>query len=322
MDSQTQNNKRLRNDYSDSDTDTGTSTSQQFPRFLIIESIEEDKQIAKLSPFVIEKQIESIAGIPKSVKKLKSGNLLIEIDRPQYAKNLLKTTVFFHIKCKCYPHQSLNTSKGVIRCPDLAGVSDAEITEELKAQNVTNARRIKVKRDNKLHDTHTIVLTFGTAILPRTIRIGYLITKVDVYIPSPLQCYDCFKFGHGTKSCRASDICGNCGGDGYKHNEQDCKYPTKCVNCNEEHNARSKDCPIWKLEKEVLQVKYTQNIAFPEARKIVRARHSPPTSSYSSITKSGTRSVKCVDVQTQTEKERSEDSASNNKPVNNDKSAH
>ena len=207
---------------------------------------------------------------------------------------------FFHIPCKCYPHSSLNTSRGVIRCPDLAGVPEDEIVEELKPQQVIGARRIKVKRDHKLIDTNTIILTFGTSILPRTLKVGYLVTKVDIYIPNPLLCFNCFKFGHGSKTCRVQLVCPNCSGNGHQHNEKDCKYPLKCINCGEEHSARSKECKTWKKEKEVLQVKYTQNIAFPEARKIVNAKYAVPTSSYSSVTKSVNKSAEFVDAQTQT----------------------
>ena len=309
MDSKANKQKRSRNEYSDSETDNDIPQAQSFPRFLIIESTEE-KPIASLSPFVIEKQIESLAGVPKSVKKLKSGSLLVEVDRPQYAKNLLKIEQFFHIKCKCYAHGSLNTSKGVIRCPDLAGVSETEIQRELKSQHVTNAKRICLKRDNKLQETNTIILTFGTSILPRTITVGYLVTKVDVYIPNPLQCYNCFKFGHGSRNCRAEEICPNCTANAHQHNEKDCKYPSKCINCGEEHSARSKTCKVWKVEKEVLQVKYSQNIAFPEARKIVTARHAAPATTYSSVIKSAGKTAQYVDAQTQTPKPKVDSTAS------------
>ena len=39
-----------------------------FARFLVIKAMEE-KAVTSLSPFIIEKQIESIIGTPKSVKK-------------------------------------------------------------------------------------------------------------------------------------------------------------------------------------------------------------------------------------------------------------
>ena len=48
------------------------------PRFLIIHSEVEGKDISLLSPFLIEKAIVSIAGEPKSIKNLRSGDLLIQ----------------------------------------------------------------------------------------------------------------------------------------------------------------------------------------------------------------------------------------------------
>ena len=68
-------NKRQR---PDSDDDTATSTffksTENFARFLIIKSEDCEKPINSLSPFVIEKQIEAIIGIPKSVKKIEKQN--------------------------------------------------------------------------------------------------------------------------------------------------------------------------------------------------------------------------------------------------------
>ena len=69
------NYKRQRPD-SDDDIDPSTifRTQDTFPKFLIIESQNKEKPVASLSPFVIEKQIESLIGTPKSVKKTKKWN--------------------------------------------------------------------------------------------------------------------------------------------------------------------------------------------------------------------------------------------------------
>lgn len=37
---------------------------------------------------------------------------------------------------------------------------------------------------------------------------------------------------------------------------------TKCPNCSGEHLSFPQECPTWKLEKEVLQIKNDQNISF------------------------------------------------------------
>ena len=41
-----------------------------------------------LSPFIIDKCIQSIVGHPKTVKKLKSGDMLLEVDRKQQVENI------------------------------------------------------------------------------------------------------------------------------------------------------------------------------------------------------------------------------------------
>ena len=51
-------------------TTTSTNdTPQHFPRFLLVESKEENRQITSLSPFLIQKVIQSIAGEPENIKK-------------------------------------------------------------------------------------------------------------------------------------------------------------------------------------------------------------------------------------------------------------
>ena len=68
-------------------------------------------------------------GHPKTIKKLKSGDLLLEVHRKQ---QVFKTTKIFDLKDKISLHQSLNSSKGVIRCPELRPCSKEEIIDNLR----------------------------------------------------------------------------------------------------------------------------------------------------------------------------------------------
>ena len=45
------------------------SGNDTFARFLVIQSQDGSNPVTSLSPFIIEKQIESLIGTPKSVKK-------------------------------------------------------------------------------------------------------------------------------------------------------------------------------------------------------------------------------------------------------------
>ena len=150
----------------------------------------------------------------------------------------MKIKHFFNIPAKCVPHTSLNTSKGIIRCPDLSDISEEEIASELADQNVTAARRITFFRDSVRRPTNTIILTFNTAILPKYLKVGYLKVAVDVYIPNPLQCYCCDKFGHHERNCKLNQgehVCRRCGNSNLVHSsEDDCEFGIRCINCKGE----------------------------------------------------------------------------------------
>ena len=143
----------------------------------------------------------------------------------------------------------MNTSRGIIPCPDLAGVNEEEIVQELAKQDVTGARRITVYRDGMKGETNTIVLTLNSAILPKTLKVGYLNVGVDLYIPNPLQCYTCFKYGHHERRCKRVTpeiLCKHCGELGNTPDAANCTNKVKCVNCDGEHVATSGACPVWK----------------------------------------------------------------------------
>ena len=71
----------------------------------------------------------SIAGEPKSIKNLRSGDLLIQCTKQPHEANLLKMKTFCGLKCTVTPHKSLNTSKGIVRCPALSKQSCEHILE-------------------------------------------------------------------------------------------------------------------------------------------------------------------------------------------------
>ena len=57
-----------------------------------------------------------------------------------------------------------------------------------------------------------------------------------IHVKKPLQCFKCFKFGHISKNCSDSQICGNCGQGDHMFNE--CNFSKKCSNCNGPHCAK------------------------------------------------------------------------------------
>jgi hypothetical protein len=246
-----------------------------WPRFLVMESLNNDNQLNRLSPFVIEKGMKCICDVV-DVKKLRSGALLIEVSRPAQAQNLLKQTVFATVPVKVTPHRTMNSCKGVIRDRDLADMDKDELVEELKCVGVTDARNIMQTRNGTKTKTAAIILTFARAILPKSIKAGYTNIKVSPYIPNPLRCFTCQGFGHHQSTCNRKKICARCGQP--EHGTNPCNGTPHCANCKGDHPAFSTSCPKWVMEKEICKVKVIHNVTYPEARKMV----APPVNETSS----------------------------------------
>ena len=190
----------------------------------------------------------------------------------------------------------------MIRCPDLRGLSEDEILLELQPQHITAVRRIKITKQGTQINTNTFILTFSTAEPPKSIKIGYLQTNVEMYIPNPMQCRKCQKYGHTESKCiQTGTRCPKCSNIDTCPDIQQCPNETKCYNCSGNHVSFSKQCPKWQLEKQVLTIKHSQNITFQEARKTAQTKTSS-TCTYASIIKSTqSRSIELIDAQTQTE---------------------
>ncbi|GFU90287.1 uncharacterized protein TNCV_2717451 [Trichonephila clavipes] len=81
-------------------------------RFLILSLLNND--MSKMSPFAIHKALIGIGSEPKSVKGLRSGDLLFETSSALQTKSRLLATSFLDSPLTIRPHKSLNTSRGVI----------------------------------------------------------------------------------------------------------------------------------------------------------------------------------------------------------------
>ena len=97
------------------------------------------------------------------------------------------------------------------------------------------------------------------------ITVGYLKVKVALFVPNPMRCFSCNKFGHMSQRCKVAVKCPDCGKD--KH-EGRCEGPKLCSNCNGPHTSSAKDCPVWQKEKEIQCVCIEKRISFPEARRL------------------------------------------------------
>ena len=248
-----------------------------------------------MSPFIIEKTIKGIAGTVQSIKKLKTGQLLIECVRQQQAENLIRTTTFAGEKVKGAAYAPLNRSRGVIRDKqrDFDDLKEEELQKELESQGVTHVKRISIRKNGQTIHTQTYIISFDMPTPPQKLKIGYYSIKVDLFIPNPLRCFKCHKFGHTSNTCKSQvQCCYKCGSN--SHSCEECNKEAHCINCEGNHFSSSKSCPIYLKEKEIQKLKTEKRIAYPEARRLYNSLHPSilqTSQLYSTMAKKITKSI-------------------------------
>ncbi len=255
-----------------------------WPRFWICKPTNKDNPLSKLKIFAIQKAIHGMIGEVKDMKPMgRTGLLFIEVDRYSHVLNMMKTKSLANIPVEFNPHRTLNSSQGVVFCYQLDEVSEEEILEELGPQGVIEVYRMKTKRQGKLVPLNTYILTFNTTTVPEKINVGYLRLPVRPYVPNPRRCYNCQRFGHGSKTCKKLKTCAKCGQETDEHDFEQCPNDEHCINCKGNHSASSKECPEWNKNKKILTVKADRNITFYEAKAIVEAEGQTPLKTYSNV---------------------------------------
>ena len=165
-------------------------------------------------------------------------------------------------------HPTLNTVKGVLFAPALRFLSEKEILEGLKDQDVVDCKKITKFINGDIVPTSLHILSFNRYELPSEIKIGFLNAKIDPYIQAPLQCKKCFLFGHTKKYCKKEIVtCEVCSLN--IHDPTPCSK-LECVNCKSSHRANGKNCPVYKKKQEIIKIKTITKCSFKETIKIVQ----------------------------------------------------
>lgn len=228
--------------------------------------------LANVNIFLVTKSIQACATVEDIRKNFKAGTYTVRVPNETQAKQLKeKLTVLGDQKTKVevVDDEFRNTSRAVISCRDLIGVTEEQIVEELSGQGVKAARHLK-KGVNKV-ETGSIVVTFNKPHPPERLQVACHSVAVRPYYPPPALCYGCFEYGHISKACKVAKACGNCSGP-YHGENVDCPNPAKCKHCGEGHAATNRQCPKRKTEEEIVRIKIDKNIPYHEARKLFESR--------------------------------------------------
>ena len=250
-----------------------------------------------MSPISFAKFLVQTIGEPETCKRLHNGNYLVKCSNQEQSDKFLSISHIGDIEVDTFPHERLNAVKGVITSENLSDNSDEEVLEWLtsngfpassiyrfprkETQGWTFRQRETLQRTFR----QTAVITFQLHKLPMEIDIALEKCKVRPYIPNPQRCFRCQRYGHVNRTCKSRhEVCANCGSiEHVSSKDNPCPASSKCVNCQGDHSAYSRTCPKWKIEKKVQEIKLTQALTFPEARRIAEGLVGQPT--YANVSK-------------------------------------
>jgi hypothetical protein len=113
---------------------------------------------------------------------------------------------------------------------------------------------------------NTFVLSFSKPSAPKYVKAAYIKIPVKMFIPNPVQCFNCQRLVHRRNSCSRPAICAKCSQQG--HLDADCKEESHCANCSGSHPAFSKECPEWSKQQEIMKIKMECCSSFGEAKQL------------------------------------------------------
>ena len=224
------------------------------PRWLIATSQTERCNILRLRNYLTSKigdiQKGSITRFGRNsalVNAKSTTQSLMLSNRRNEADSLLKSVK---------PHFGFSYAKGVIFSEDLYDFDEKEILVMCPES---------VWKIFKVPRTSMIVLTFTNSEIPHSICIDDMNFLVRPYKPRPLQCVNCFGYGHASNKCEGNKLCPRCS----KAEHGKCDLAECCVNCKEGHKARSKTCRVYKKEEAAVLKAHSEHISVGYAKKLL-----------------------------------------------------
>ncbi|GFX53857.1 uncharacterized protein TNCV_1598031 [Trichonephila clavipes] len=197
-----------------------------------------------VSLFLIEKAISSSIGQVNSIRKMRFGDLFLEVSNSKQTTALIQLQKLAHLQITVTPLSNLNFSRGVILPAVLLNVSAEEILENMKAQKVCGVRRIMIRQEGQVLNTKHLILIFSTSDLQKSVKAAYISCSVRPYIPNPLRCFQYQRYGHSKIFCRDQPTYPRCGE--IDHDSASCTTKERCVNCKEARRIVSLRTPVSK----------------------------------------------------------------------------
>lgn len=228
--------------------------------------------VSKINPLKLTKIINRDIGNVEFAKVLSDGNLLVGCNNEEQANKALKVKEVGGIKVvstnKVGTISKASGQKGIIFGVPL-NISMEEFKGNVKGGKVVNAHRLKSVVEGVRKDTETVVIEFQGEGIPKRVMLGVMSYIVREFIPGPVRCFNCQRFGHVATRCREKCRCARCGGN-HEYGKCEEGVKPKCCNCGEGHSAAFRGCEVLKREMVIQKRRVEEKITYAEAAKLVR----------------------------------------------------
>ena len=195
---------------------------------VIIASTDSSRKLSSLNPLQLKAGIEETCGPVEKAEYLKSGGIMITVKKQEQIREIKQCRSFRNIPIASKIAWTSQFTYRKIWCPYLSQETIPGILEMLKDQNVIAVRKFF---SDERQNLPLYVLTFlGPA--PDKLTLGYELIELVRYTPSPMQCKNCWRFGHIAKACRSKSVCKCCAS--VFHETDKCPVDDgnkKCVSC-------------------------------------------------------------------------------------------
>lgn len=138
----------------------------------------------------------------------------------------------------------------------------------------------RITREVERTPTLTVILEFKAEWPPADIALNYMYFKCHPYIPHPMRCTNCNRFGHTKNVCKDTQRCKECT---LSHAEGETCAKPRCMNCKGEHPSDSAICPIFAKLKQTSKMAIDKGVSLHEARRLLtysevlkRSEHTQP----------------------------------------------
>lgn len=280
-DSQAKGNKRIRNENDDGSESEEEGQEQNKKEIhdnliVIIRFNDKDQENMKMiNPFALTKHLASKIGEILYAKVLNDGNLLVKCANEVQFEKAFKVKEIGKLKVintRRVGARNVGGCKGVISGIPM-NVGMEELKRHIKGGEIVSAQRLKVTREGVKRDSETVLIEFEGENMPKKVYLGYMSYPVRLYVPKPMRCFNCQRFGHIANYCKEKKRCARCGGE-HDYGKCGTGVQPKCCNCGGSHNVAYGGCEVMRQENKIQKIRVEKRITYAEAARVSRIHDS------------------------------------------------